>query len=66
MAKSKQTYSEVVVELEKILLELENDTNINMEVIAEKVKRASVLLEMCKKQLYEIDVDLEKMLAALE
>lgn len=66
MAKSKQTYSEILEELEKILLELENETNIDMEMIAGKVKQASALLELCKKQLYDIDIDLEKMLASLD
>ncbi len=66
MAKSKQTYTESVAELEKILSELESNTEINMELISEKVKRAAVLLEACKKQLHEIDEDLEKILENLD
>ena len=65
MAKSKQTYNEAVAELEKILGELETNTEINMELISEKVKRAAILIEVCKKQLHEIDEELEKMLEYL-
>ena len=61
MAK-KLLYSDAVAELEKILAELDGNTEINMELISEKVKRAAVLLEVCKKQLHEIDTDLEKIL----
>lgn len=66
MAKTKQTYTESVAELEKILAELENNDEVNMELISEKVKRAAVLLEACKKQLHEIDSDLEKILENLD
>lgn len=66
MAKSKTTYTDSVTELEKILAELENDSEINMEMISEKVKRAAQLLENCKKQLHEIDTDLEKILENLD
>ena len=66
MAKSKLTYTDSVTELAKILAELENDSEINMEMISEKVKRAAQLLENCKKQLHEIDTDLEKILENLD
>ena len=65
MAK-KLLYSDAVAELEKILAELDGNTEINMELISEKVKRAAVLLEVCKKQLHEIDTDLEKTLENLD
>ncbi|MBP1637763.1 MAG: Exonuclease small subunit [Bacteroidetes bacterium] len=63
----KQSYTEAVEELEKILAELENNgSEIKMELISEKVKRAARLLDLCKKQLHEIDADLEKMLEKLD
>ena len=65
MAK-KLLYSDAVAELEKILAELDGNTEINMELITEKVKRAAELLEVCKKQLHEIDTDLEKILENLD
>ncbi|ADQ80481.1 Exonuclease VII small subunit [Paludibacter propionicigenes WB4] len=66
MAKLKLTYTEAVAELEQILAELESNSEINMDLIAEKVKRAAVLMEFCKKQLHELDEELEKMMADLE
>ena len=61
----KLTYTEAIAELEQILTELENSAEVNMELIAEKVKRAAVLMEFCKKQLHELDTDLDKILSEL-
>ena len=65
MSKLKLTYTEAVAELETILAELENNTEINMDLISEKVKRAAVLMEFCKKQLHQLDEDLEKIMTDL-
>ena len=62
----KETYTEAVAELEQILAELEGNSEVNMDVIAEKVKRAAVLMEYCKKQLHELDEELEKMMEQLD
>ena len=66
MTKQKLTYSEAVAELEQILAKLENNSEVNMDVISEKVKRAAVLMEFCKKQLHELDEELEKMMEQLD
>ena len=65
MSKLKLTYTEAVDELESILAELENNQEVNMDVISEKVKRAAVLMELCKKQLHEMDDELEKLMEQL-
>lgn len=65
MTKQKLTYTEAVAELEKILAELEGNLDVNMDLISEKVKRAAVLMEFCKKQLHHLDEELEKMMADL-
>jgi exodeoxyribonuclease VII small subunit len=65
MSKLKLTYTEAVAELENILAELENNAEINMDLISEKVKRAAVLMEFCKKQLHQLDEDLEKIMTDL-
>ncbi|MBV5281913.1 MAG: exodeoxyribonuclease VII small subunit [Paludibacter sp.] len=65
MSKTKLTYTEAVAELETILAELENNSEINMDLISEKVKRAAVLMEFCKKQLHQLDEDLEKIMTDL-
>jgi len=66
MTKQKQTYTEAVAELETILAELENNSEINMDTISERVKRAAFLMEFCKKQLHELDAALEKMMENLD
>ena len=66
MTKQKLTYTEAVAELETILADLENNSEVNMDVISEKVKRAAVLMDFCKKQLHELDTELEKMLEHLD
>lgn len=66
MTKQKLTYTEAVAELEQILAELENNTEVNMDVISAKVKRAAVLMEFCKKQLHQLDEELEKMMEQLD
>ena len=65
MSKLKLTYTEAVNELESILTELENNQEVNMDVISEKVKRAAVLMEVCKKQLHEMDDELDKIMEQL-
>jgi exodeoxyribonuclease VII small subunit len=62
----KQTYTTAITELENILKQLENTEEINMDEITSKLKRASELMEFCKKQLHMINQDLEKMIADLE
>ena len=66
MAKLKLTYTEAVTELENILAELESNSEVNMYVITEKVKRAAVLMELCKKQLHDLDEELEQMMEHLD
>jgi len=65
MPKIKLSYTEAVIELEAILSELESNTEVNMDVISERVKRAAVLMELCKKQLHDLDEELEKMMEQL-
>ena len=66
MSKLKLTYTEAVAELEQILAELENNSEINMDIISDKVKRAAVLMDFCKKQLHVLDEELEKLMADLD
>jgi exodeoxyribonuclease VII small subunit len=66
MSKQKLTYNEALSELEQILAELENDNALNMDSISDKVKRAAVLLEICKKQLHELDTELEKIMEQID
>ncbi len=65
MSKLKITYTEAVEELENILAELENNLELNMDIISQKVKRAAVLMECCKKHLHKLDEELEKIMTDL-
>jgi len=58
----KQTYEQSVAELEKIVSELENSKEANIDELNIKVKRAGELLAICKQQLHQTDVELEKIL----
>lgn len=62
----KTSYSLAIAELEKILSELESNSDFDLELISAKVKRASELLEFCKNQLHQIDTELEKILEELD
>jgi exodeoxyribonuclease VII small subunit len=46
----KLTYSEAIAELESIMDEMEND-NISVDLLSEKVKRASMLIRFCREKL---------------
>lgn len=48
------TYNEAINELEKILEELENNTEINFDQITQKVQRATELLEFCTKNFIKL------------
>ncbi|MCL1867868.1 MAG: exodeoxyribonuclease VII small subunit [Paludibacter sp.] len=58
----KQTYEQSAAELEKIVSELENAKEINIDELKAKVKRAGELLTLCQRQLHDTDAELEKIL----
>lgn len=62
----KRTYTGAVEELEAILKELESASEVNLDKISERVKRAAELMQFCKKQLFELDQELEKSIRELE
>jgi exodeoxyribonuclease VII small subunit len=59
MAKIK-SYTQAVEELEEILRQLEQSDEVNMDAITEKVKRASELMQFCKKKLHTLDEELNR------
>jgi exonuclease VII small subunit len=66
MSKIRLTYTEAITELENILAELETNQEVNMDVISDKVKRSAFLMDLCKKQLHELDEELEKIIEHLD
>nr|WP_297165268.1 exodeoxyribonuclease VII small subunit [uncultured Dysgonomonas sp.] len=65
MAKKDQSYTSAIQELEKILDKLESG-DMDVDVLAEEIKRASALLKLCKDKLYKTDVEIKKILDNLD
>ncbi len=66
MGKSRQiTYSQALTELEKIVGEMESE-EIDVDVLAEKVKRAAYLIKFCKSRLRGTEEEIKKALAEIE
>lgn len=64
MAK-KITYSEAMAEIEDILEKIENE-ELDVDELAEKVKRVSVLLKTCKDKLTKTNQQVEQILKEME
>ncbi len=58
-------YKEAVEEIESIVSEIEDET-VNVDVLAEKVKRATFLIKLCKKRLKTTDNEVKNVLEEFE
>ena len=65
MAPKKQTYREAITEVEEILSSIEND-ELDVDELAEKVKKVTQLLKFCKDKLYKTQEEVEKVLKEME
>jgi exodeoxyribonuclease VII small subunit len=65
MTTKKVTYSEAILEIEAILEKLENE-ELDVDELAEKVKRVSVLLKTCKSKLTKTNEQVEQILKEME
>ena len=65
MEAKKPTYKEAVSEIEEILEKLEND-ELDIDELAVKVKRVSVLLRYCKEKLTTTDKEIQSIIDDLE
>lgn len=59
-ANNKISYTDAMAEIEKILAELRAE-NIDVDTLAEKVARASSLIESCKKRLHTTEQEVKKL-----
>jgi exodeoxyribonuclease VII small subunit len=59
------TYSLALTELEDIINEIESE-EINVDILAEKVKRASYLIKFCKGRLRNTEEEVRKVLSEIE
>lgn len=65
MAKKEKTYNEAVLELQKILDNIESG-DLDVDVLTEEIKKASALLKFCKDKLYKADAEIKKVLEKLD
>lgn len=63
--KNKTTYTQAIAELEEIVNEIENE-DIGVDELSEKVKRASVLIKICKDKLYKTEEEVSSVLKDIE
>jgi len=65
MTTKKVTYNEAISEIEEILNKIENE-EFNVDELAEKVKRVSVLLKICREKLQSTNEQVEQILKEME
>ena len=58
-------YGDAVEELERILEELEADS-LDVDVLASRVERASVLIQLCRDRIGSARIQVEKVVASLD
>jgi len=64
MSKKEISYRDAITEIETILARID-DGEMDVDELAEKVKRVTVLLELCKKKLRSTESEIEKIMADL-
>lgn len=65
MTQKKPGYKEAINEIEEILTSIENGEP-DIDELAEKVKRVTFLLKLCKDKLYKTQNEVEKVLKDME
>ncbi len=65
MTIKKVSYNEAMAEIEEILDKIENE-ELDVDELAEKVKRVSVLLKICKDKLQKTNEQVEQILKEME
>jgi len=65
MAVKKLSYAQAMTEIEEILDKIEND-ELDVDELAEKVKRVSTLLKTCKDKLTKTNAQVEQILKEME
>lgn len=65
MAKKEKTYAEAMLELESILAKIEAG-DLDIDLLAEEIKRASVLIKFCKDKLFKTEDQIKKIINEIE
>lgn len=59
------TYEQAYQELQQIAHEIENET-VSVDLLAEKVKRASELIHVCQSRLRNAEIEVNKIISQME
>jgi exodeoxyribonuclease VII small subunit len=66
MSKTRQvTYSQALTELEEIVARIESE-EIDIDILAEKVKRAAYLIQLCRGKLRDTEEEVKRSLSELK
>lgn len=65
MTTKKISYNEAMTEIEEILDKIENE-ELDVDELAEKVKRVAVLLKICREKLLKTNEQVEQVLKEIE
>jgi len=63
--KKKPGYQESIAEIEQILAKMEND-EMDIDILAESVKRVTFLIRTCREKLLETEAEVEKILKEMD
>ena len=62
MAKKKETYSQAMERLEKIVAQIDSN-ELEIDVLAEKIKEANEIIAFCSDKLIKADQEIDKLLS---
>jgi exodeoxyribonuclease VII small subunit len=65
MESSKSNYNQDIAHIRRLVSEIENE-DVDVDLLAEKVKEAAILIKRCKDKLFLVDEDVKKVLIELE
>lgn len=65
MSKTEISYQDAIREIEEIIRKIESG-ELNVDELTDKVKRASVLLEICRKKLKTADEEISKIIEGMK
>ena len=64
MAKKEESYNEAIKRLRAIVAEIEHG-DLDVDLLADRVKEATRLIQLCKDKLYKVDEEVKKVLEEL-
>lgn len=65
MAEKKESYNKAIEKLRGIIQDIESG-ELDVDVLSEKVKEASRLIELCREKLFKADEEVKKILNTLD